>query len=104
WQISATAARSAHVPYGVGLVTSAPQAPGCAANLSRNASAEGGCARCRPVSQSGSTQIGRIPAKIKPETTDLCASRPTSSSSPGPATASIAALTDRELPHVEKNV
>jgi hypothetical protein len=34
----------------------------------------------------------------------LCASRPTSSFSPGPATESIALFTESELPQVEKNV
>jgi hypothetical protein len=39
-----------------------------------------------------------------PDTTDLCASRHTQSSSCGPAADSIAAFTDRELPQVEKKV
>jgi hypothetical protein len=45
---------------------------------------------------------GSSPAKIKPATTDLWASRDTSSSRVPPATASMAALTDSELPQVEK--
>ena len=58
----------------------------------------------RSASQRGSTHTGSMPDRISPETTDLWASRPISSLSCGPATASIAAFTDRELPHVEKNV
>jgi hypothetical protein len=84
-------------PYGVGLVTSAPRASGCASSLSANAATDGGWARFRSGSQAGSTQIGRIPARIRPEITDLCASRPTSSFSSGPATASIA-TEDRTVP------
>jgi len=48
-------------------------------------------------------QRGSTPLKIRPATTDLWASRPSSSWPRPPATASIAALTDRELPAVEKN-
>jgi hypothetical protein len=104
WQTWATARRSALAPYGVGLVTSAPLASGWAAKAASNASAAGGWARCRSASQRGSTHTGSMPDRISPETTDLWASRPISSFSCGPATASIAAFTDRELPHVEKNV
>ena len=42
------------------------------------------------------------PEKTRPATTDLCASRLISRSPWPPATASMAALTDRELPQVEK--
>ncbi len=104
WQTSATARRSALAPYGVGLVISAPLASGWAAKARSNASADGGWARFRRASQDGSTHTGSMPERISPDTTDLWASRPISSFSCGPATASIAAFTDRELPHVEKNV
>lgn len=56
------------------------------------------------MSHRGSTQTGSTPEMISPATTDLWASRPISSFSCGPATDSIAAFTDRELPHVLKNV
>src|SRR4051812_24782546 len=98
------AARSAHVPYGVGLVTSAPRAWGCSWKAASNACAEGGWARFTSGSHCGSTQMGRTPDKIRPDTSDLWASRPTSISSCGPATDSMAALTDKELPYVEKKV
>lgn len=66
--------------------------------------ADGGCARWRSASHRGSIQTGSIPDRISPDTTDLWASRPISSFSCGPATAGIAAFTERELPHVVKNV
>ena len=80
---------------GAGCVRVAP--PGVLDGLRRR-----GMARCSSRSQRGGTQRGCTPEKIRPATTDLCASRPTSSSPLPPATASIAALTDRELPQVEK--
>lgn len=104
WHTSAIARRSAQEPYGVGLVTRAPFASGWIWKAFSNFSADGGCARWRPASQFGSTHTGSIPDRIRPDTTDLCASRPISSFSCGPATESMAALTDRELPHVEKKV
>lgn len=102
WQTRAIAARSLEVPYGVGPVTRAPLASGCAAKAAANASADGGWARWRSASQLGSTHTGRMPERMSPDTTDLWASRPTSSSSCGPATDSMADLTDSELPQVEK--
>ncbi len=65
---------------------------------------DGGWARCSRASHPGSTHTGSTPERIRPATTDLCASRPTTSFSCGPATASMADLTDSELPQVEKKV
>ena len=59
---------------------------------------------CRSASHRGVIQRGCTPEKISPATIDLWLSRPTSRPpSAPPATAIIAALTDSELPQVEKN-
>lgn len=57
----------------------------------------------RSVSNFGWTQIGSTPPTMTAAITDLCAFRESSSFSPGPATDSMAVLTERELPQVEKN-
>ncbi len=104
WHTSAMSRSAAVAPYGVGLVTRAPRASGWASKAASNSAADGGCATCRSASHRGSTQTGTMPDRISPDTTDLWASRPISSFSCGPATDSMAALTDRELPHVLKKV
>ncbi|SCE23227.1 hypothetical protein GA0115245_126817 [Streptomyces sp. di188] len=104
WHTSAMSRSAAVAPYGVGLVTRAPRASGCASNAASNSAAGGGCARWRSASHHGSTHTGSTPDRISPGTTDLWASRPISSFSCGPATVSIAAFTDRELPQVLRKV
>src|ERR1700712_5928502 len=95
--------RSAHVPYGVGLTTRAAAASGYRCHICSTCSGDGGCATCSFGSHRGRIHRGCNPAKIKPAVTDLCASRLTNKSPDTPATASVAAFTDRELPQVEKN-
>lgn len=65
---------------------------------------DGGCERRMSSSHRGVIHRGVTPLKINPATIDLCESRATSNP-PGsfPVTAIIAALTDSELPQVEKN-
>ena len=94
---------SAHVPYGVGETTRAAAASGYRRHMSCTCCGDGGCATCNCWSQRGRIQRGCNPEKINPAVTDSWASRLTSSSPDTPATASIAAFTDRELPQVEKN-
>ena len=103
WQTVAMPSMSAQVPYGLGLTTMPAAASGYRSHAASNASGDGGCDRCRSPSQRGCTHRGRRPEKTRPATTDLCASRPSSRSPSAPATASMAAFTDSELPQVEKN-
>ena len=102
WQMPAIALMSAQVPYGVGLTISAPAASGWSCQACSTWRGEGGWARCSFSSYRGRIHRGCIPPKTSPATTDLCASRLTSRSPRPPATASMAALTDKELPQVEK--
>lgn len=103
WHTRATPRTSVQVPQSVGVISSMPLASGCSWRRRRTSSGSGGWAMCRSRSNLGWTQIGSTPLTTTPEITDLCALRDSSSFSPGPAAASMAVLTDSELPHVEKN-
>ncbi len=103
WHTRATPPMSAQEPQSVGVMSSMPLASGCSLSRRRTSSGSGGWARWRSASNFGCTQIGSTPLTTTAAMTDLWALRDSSSFSPGPAAASMAVFTDRELPQVEKN-